>query len=397
MALTLPKSYTVSVTTVDAQGQRHNIELDTVLAEIAPYLSTPTIIELIANTSAVDTSKFADIDYRAIAKSEPTVSYVDGKLVKNPEELEYKTLEINPVRLRPVEIVDKYKLNGIDISADDGSYKDGLARQVINFSDAIRIDNEVLALNNLAFSAQKTQTAIKAAHNEATTFKKGAHVEIKNLTTADDVYNSLSQAKTVIKKIGKPNAATAYDANFKYARGINLTDVVCLIDEEKLDLLLSKSGVFASESGNELFKTARIKNVLGIDVIPTSNLPEGVNWIMVTTGKMGALGYTKIGIGDWFQFDGDPKWQRNQRLHCAREQVLGVIYEQLILASFEEGTNIEFMNKYGNSTASTRIENNGSETFSEEDKEKGLFRSSVENIKQKIIKEQSSEKKDNKK
>lgn len=378
--LVLPKSSTVTVET-DVNGVKEKLPLNTVIAEIAPNLTTPTIISLIANTSAVDTSKFADIEYRAIAKSQPTVSYVDGKLVVDQAGADYKTLEVNPVRLKPTEIIDKYKINDIDTFAGQ-DFEKALADQVINFNAALETNNEMLAFNNMAYAAQEAQKKIVADTAGATTFAKGAHVEVKTLATADEVYDAISKAKTVIKRIGKENAKTNYDKNFKYAFGIDLSNVVLLINDEVLDLLLSKQGVFASDSGLEVFKSRRIVSVLGLTCIPTSNLPDGCQFMITTIGKMGALGYTKLGVGDWFKFGDDPEWELNKVLKCARHQVLGVLYDSLILASFEDGTTINYKDTYGKVRASTRILNED-EVF-EINKSKSKFKEAVENIKEKI-------------
>ena len=342
--LVLPKSKTVTVDIV-INGEKQKLELDTVNAEMAPNLTTPTLVDLIANTSAVDTSKIADVEYRALAKSEPTVVYKNGELIQNQSAVSEKTLEISVARLSPVEIIDKYKLNDIDINSKQG-LEEYLAKQIINFTDSIRHSNDIIALNNLAYCAQEFQKKIALENSQYTTFLKGAHVEKKNLTTADQIYDSISQAKTVMQNIGKANAKTLLDQNVKFARGIPMDDVVLIIREEIMDKLLSKQGLYSSDSGLELFKNMNITKVLGIPTIRSSNLPNGVNWIMTTIGKLGTVAFAKLGIGDWYQLSEDPDWSLNKRLHCARQQVLGILYETLIIASFDADTTIEWMDNY---------------------------------------------------
>lgn len=381
MPITLPKSYTIDLL-FDSDGQKEKIPLNTVIAEIAPNLCGPTILETITNTSAIDTSNFADVEYRALAKTKPTVTYKNGKYVTDPKNLTYKTMEVKPVRLSPIEIADKFSLRGIDRKADP-NWERLLATNIVNFTQEIKMNNEILAFNNLAYAAQQTQANIIKTDSGATTFKLGAHVEKKNLNNADDVYNALSQAKTVIKNIGKANALTTYDKNFKYANGIDLNDVVCLMSDEVLDLLLSKPGVFASDAGLEVFKNLKIRNILGVNVIPTSNLPIGVNFLMLTVGKMGALAFNKIGVGDWFKFSESPDWELDTRLHCARQQVLGVVYESLIIGSFNADCTIDYLDSYMAAKESARTVI-GSETFDLNDKSqmKKAVKAAKENIKQ---------------
>ena len=72
----------------------------------------------------------------------------------------------------------------------------------------------------------------------------------------------------------------------------------------------------------------------------------------------------------------------NKVLKCARHQVLGVLYDSLILASFEDGTTITYKDTYGKVRASARILNED-EVF-EINKSKSKFKEAVENIKEKI-------------
>ncbi len=61
--------------------------------------------------------------------------------------------------------------------------------------------------------------------------------------------------------------------------------------------LLGKQGVFASEKGNDLFRKAGIKEVLGIDFTSAITLPAGVNFLVITTGINGTISHEQISVG----------------------------------------------------------------------------------------------------
>ncbi len=378
MPLNTPISQTISVFT-DIDGKRKPLDLTTVIAELAPQLCVPSIIEFIKNNQAVDTSRFSVVEYQAVTKTHPTVTYKDGKPVESPADVKYQNLTINAVKLRPTQIIDKYQLKDIDRMTNP-EYQNLLASKVVEFTEELRIENEIILFNNLCCAAKGVQEKIVAAHPDAITFKKGAHFVASNLTTSDEIYDAIVDAKQVIQKIGNSNAKTMYDANYKYARGITLDNVILLINEEVKDNLLKRPGLFASDAGLELFKNAGITKICGLNTYSTNSLPDGVNFVITTVGKVGSIAFNKVADKDWFSTGPDAKWEKDIYLHCSREQVMGILYEQTILVSTQEDVELTEMNKYGSTTPSTKFAESA-ETFSLEQQKESTFNAAKETAK----------------
>lgn len=71
--------------------------------------------------------------------------------------------------------------------------------------------------------------------------------------------------------------------------------MLILMSDEIASTLLRVPGLFASDSGNELFRKLNLKNILGVNCLITSQLPAGVNFMIITTGTHGSIGYEEIG------------------------------------------------------------------------------------------------------
>ncbi len=385
MPLNSPQSQTISVWTTEADGTKVNVPLNKVIAELAPNMCTPSIIDYIKNTRAVDTSKFADVDYEAIEKTSPTVTYKDGKRVIAPKDVTAQMLTINAVRLKPTQIIDKYTLKDID-DMTDPSYKNKLAGKIIEFQQDLSVNNEIILFNNLVYSAKQCQAKLKAVDAAAVTFDKGAHYVVEDLTTAEDIIASIKKAKRILPLMGKANAKTDFDANFKYARGITHDNLIILINEDIKDEIITKDALLASDAGNQTFRDAGITKILGLYAFSTNNLPEGVNYVITTVGKWGTIAFDKVADKDWFAAGPDPEWEKDFNLKMSREQVMGILFEQLIVASVstEADKTLALIDKFGNTTpvVVSKAIKDGEETFALEGETKaGAFTKAKEAIK----------------
>lgn len=154
------------------------------------------------------------------------------------------------------------------------------------------------AIAALISAAADVQTKIEAADANATTFAKGAHVETKAITTAEEAYKSFTDAISNFQRIGTDTAEVALNKNYAHTEGINKDDMFAIMSPEFEALVLGKPGVFASESGNALFKKAGIKSLLGVQTISNISIPANVNFIIVTTGMNGTYGYEDVDGGE---------------------------------------------------------------------------------------------------
>lgn len=341
--LTIPKSKTIGIYT-KVDGKDTFLDFSSEVSEINPALTGPSILDLINNTSAPICNKMSDVIIRTQAKCKPVYIYADGKLVQDPTEMTPDRGLIDLVMIKPYEVADKYKLDGIDIQTDP-DIKKTVALRATNFISETRINKENLAFAELALAAQTVQEAINKDLSEdkkILTFKQGAHVQYKNLDTAWEIKEAIQQAKKVLKTIGTGKAKTEFDANNLFTTGIDIeNNAVLLIDEDIKDKLMELDGLVSSDKGFELFKNAKLERILGLTTYSTSNLPDGVNFLLVTNGSHGAYVHNTAGPGYWASVINDPSWPKDSLLNQALTQYQGVVYESYIISSCNEGAKVD--------------------------------------------------------
>lgn len=336
--LTLPSGQLIKIKAI-INGQEKEINIGTKIAEIAPNLSIPSVIDVIRNTSVSDPTKFSNVQFRALAKSKPKVTYNNGKVVVEPGKLERNGLKILITQIAPSRIAEVFELNDIDLDQDD--WQDAAAKQIASWLTNLGPELEVNALENLVYSAQEFQKKIIEENSSYTTFKKGAHLETFSELTPDICYNILSDIKNSMSKIGLSSAKTNIDKTFLCSNGIPKSDLIVMVSPEFLDTLMQRPGMFASDSGIEIFKLMNIRIILGLNVVEMATMPDGVHVIAVTTGKLGAYGKGSVAGGNHYCYRDDPTWSKNKIIEVEKSFYSGVVYEQLIFAATEEGKTFE--------------------------------------------------------
>lgn len=175
--------------------------------------------------------------------------------------------------------------------------QDVLSRSLGQHVGQRRVIKEQSAFTQAVAAAEAEQTKIVASTAGATTFAKGAHVVKETLGDAAKSYASLKNSLANFQRIGLDSAPEALGKAYKHAVGIGKNDILVLATPEFEADILSTPGVYASESGNKLFRDAGIKKILGVDFTSNITLPAGVNYIIITTGINGALSHEQISVG----------------------------------------------------------------------------------------------------
>ena len=131
--------------------------------------------------------------------------------------------------------------------------------------------------------------------------------------------------------------------------GVPQEDMVILLSAKKASKLLKTPGLYASDSGNELFRKANLKEFLGVPLYVTNALPAGTNFVLMTTGTHGAIGYEQVGDVSEKTIGGvkmsvlegnatmvpNPNWSQYYRIDCIDVFKLGIIFADLIIVSSE--------------------------------------------------------------
>ena len=154
------------------------------------------------------------------------------------------------------------------------------------------------AVKELIEAAEVVQTKIEGVTATATTFKLGAHLERKEVVTSEDAYQIFTSAISNFKRIGTQTAQEDLNKGYSHVEGIGAEDMFVIMAPEFEALILGKPGVFASESGNELFRKAGIKGILGLQTISNISIPADTHFIIVTTGMNGTYGYEDVDGGE---------------------------------------------------------------------------------------------------
>lgn len=361
--LTLKSGKTINIKAITPNGEE-TIDITTEIGELVPQLTLPSWLDVVANTSAPAVKDFSNVQFRALAKAEPTVTYKDGEYVTKPADLIAHNIKVNLCQITPTKIAEKVELDDIDLNTTN--YKDVLPKFAATWLLQVNKECEIYALKQLAYEAQEFQTKIIAENNDFTTFEKGAHLEKVANLTPEKAYDLLSKLKSVITKTGLDNAKSNIDKNFKFATGINMSDVVVLCSNEFMDTILRNQGVFASDKGIEIFQKMGIKNLLGFDVLAVPELPDGVHFIAITTGQMGTLGKGDVADGHYFNVKDSYKWSKNKELEQERTFYLGVIYSQLIWMATDANFQIAKPNLRIRNTSASYVVNESNQYFETE-------------------------------
>lgn len=342
--LTLNRQKTVNVFATDNAGQAQKIEVTTQVGTVIPALTVPSILSLIRNTS-VTVAKDMNSNTRYIAevkaKSEVLISKSDGKtgtFTKDPRNLTASDLEVMVCELTPEMEGAKYR--NIEWDGTVEGFSDLLGRKMASFIAIRRTKKSFRAIKELIQASEATQTNIVAQTATATNFDEGAHVEKLDINSSEDAYNLWVRATSNFQRIGTEDAI-GLNKDYAHAEGIAPEDVFVIMSPEFEAKLLGKQGVFASQSGNELFRKAGITEVLGIQTTKAIAIPKNVHFIVVTTGANGTYGYEEVAGGEKGNILIDPDWSFAKRLDCQDTFTMGVVLPFQVFTAMKAGTTVK--------------------------------------------------------
>lgn len=383
--ITMPNSKTVGVKIIDSEGKSTFVDLTKIIAETAPSLTQPDWIDYAVNTKTRSIDTFADYQLKYTIKNEPLVLYQNGKYVIRPEEIVAKTPEVTLAQFAPTKIADILKLEGIDIQSKN--FPNALANQTIIFKNSVTERNKQIVANNLCYYADEFQKKLIAQTSTATSFATGAHVEKKSNLTSEEAYKQLVDVKSIFSKIGKSNAKTLIDKNYKIASTQNVANLFVLISPEFLLKILEKQGVISSTPGLEIYKNFNIELLAGIYIKQTVDLPDGVNFIAFNTGECGNI--LNIDVMGGYHFEVKNGRFGAQELEQSKSQIVEIAHTQTIFVSTDENVNftLESWKNAGKRIQITEEYNDGLLSTT-----KTKFQDLKDNISEKLARTSNSEK-----
>lgn len=325
-----------------------NIYIHTVMKEVQPLLTNLFILNYIKNTNndKENSNKWVNSRYYYnIKKSAGVVIQNTEGTVVDARTLDSENLNLVVKQLAPQTVAKKFQ--GAFQDFDLPGLKETASIAIADYIVQRRLTKQLEIFTEAVNDAITLQATIKAADANATTFKTGAHAVNATYTTADEIYADLANALNSFQRLGNANAYGVFNKNIDTAIGIQKHDMIILLSDECAATLLEKPGLFASDAGNELFQKLDLKKILGVPTLISSQLPEGVNFMIITTGRCGALGYEEIGevvfkaseTGSVKVMEGtavmvrDPQWSGYYRIDYAESFKMGVIFEEFIFVS----------------------------------------------------------------
>lgn len=334
-----------------------NIYLHTIIREVQPMLAAPFILDVIKNTNNSQANQMANARYYYNIKKTPATLITDANdntaaVVNDPTTLLSEDINLEVRQLAPVEYGKKLRGSFRDLM--ETGLENAASVAIADFIVQRRLTKQQEAFNMCLSAAQAVQTKVVAADSTATTWQAGAHLVKTTYADSESIYNDLRIAVSSFKRLGQDNAYTNFNKTIDYVMGIQPSDMLILISDDAAGLLLGKSGLYASDSGNELFKKLNLKEFLGVPMLITSTLPAGVNWMIITTGRAGTIGYEEVGNVALKAISGkeipvlqgeavmvnDPNWSQYYRIDISDIYKLGVIFDELVFASVTPNTTI---------------------------------------------------------
>lgn len=343
--ISLPQGSTVKINNLT---NNTTIDLTDILGQVSPLLMSPAILDLIRNTSVKPAASITGNSvYAGTVKpiSEQTITKngnsAGNVLAKDPRAKTSREIEAMVSRHAAEQFADKLHGLGYDLNTPSGRAE--LALQVAGWIGLRRMEKSIKLIDEAIKAADVVQADIVAGFTDkhgvrgviaaqagATTFAKGAHVETKAVSTSDDAYTLFAAATANFRRLGLATSKNLADKQYSRSIGMTKKDVFVIMTPEFEALILAKAGVFASTEGNALYKKASIKEILGIPTTTALELPEDVNFMVITTGINGALGHQLIGDGIASNIVVDPDWTFGQRVDMVDNFTLGVVYDYQI-------------------------------------------------------------------
>lgn len=342
-----PRGQSMLLKVDDRSGTDKSVYIQTKMLELQPLLTQPFILNLIKNTNGSNTNEFVNSRYYYNKKSGAATKISDSTdgVIVDPTTIEAESMTFVTKQFAPEQWAKKFKGAYLDLTLD------GLTNAAaIKMSDYIiesRVTKQNRVFNEALSAAKQVQDT---SLSTLTTFKTGAHFVKTTYVDANAAYKDLSQAIISFQKLGAANAIGQFNKDIPYVLGVPKQDMLVLMSDEFASMLFEKAGLFASDVGNnKLFQQLDLKLVLGVPAMITSTLPEGTNFMIITTGRCGALVYEEVGNVAFKKVDGktiatlesnatmvtDPNWSGFYRIDYADIFKMGVLFPELIFVSTE--------------------------------------------------------------
>ena len=328
-------------------GSTQNVYIHTLINEVKPMLKVPFILNMIKNTnSAGANDSFANTRYYYnVKKSAATlISDSENPLANDPRTLEAENIKLLVKQIAPVEYAKKLSGSLRDLELQGA--ENAAAVAIADFIEQRRLEKQI----NLWTSAvQGCANVQKNNTTSASKFKDGAHYVETTYTTSDQIYNDLVDAINSFQSFGLNNSKLEWNRNIPYVMGINRNDMIIIISPTAAGLLLRTPGLYASDSGNELFKKMNLKEFMGVPMMIDATLPAGTNFMIMTTGVYGAIAYEECGSFARKVVNGkeipviegsatmlaDPNWSGFYRIDISDIYKSDILFPELILVSSE--------------------------------------------------------------
>ncbi len=327
-----------------------NIYLSTTIASLQPMLAAPFILNVIKNTNRTagpNAEKNSRYYYQQKSGKATVISNSENPVVNDPRKIAAENIEVTVKQVAPESVGKKFSGARKDLALE--GLENVASAKIASYIVERRIEKQTTAWQLLVKAAEDIQTTISTADSGATTWAKGAHRVQESFTTGEELYKSLRTAIAKFKKLGLPNAPGEFNKNIPCVMGIQPNDMLIILTTDSSSLLLEMPGVLASDKGNELFQQLNLNRILNVPTLIDDTLPEGVNYMILTTGTHGSLAYEECGtianqnrngmniatLEQVAEMVPDPEWTGYYRIDYEETFKMDVIFPELIYVSSE--------------------------------------------------------------
>lgn len=331
---------------VDDNGVKKTIYLQTKMVELQPTLKTTNFLNLIRNTAGVgmyDANSNTRYYYNIKEEGELDVIYDSNGLQIDPRTLDVNEFSVEAKQLAPITRAKKF--GGYKTDLKTQGLENVVSIKMADYINQVRLDDQRTMMMQAMNEAANFQEENLSAY---TTFDEGAHFVInKQITDGNDAHDHLCEALDNFQRLGSKNAAQEVNQKLPHCNGVPLSDMVIIASNAFTTKLKKVPGVFAGPMGNELFMKNGIDMVEGVPYIATSQLPKDVHFIILTTGNHGAIAYEECGTIAEMEIAGksqsvmnhqivmvdDPNWTGCYRIDYSSTIKKDILFPDLIFVS----------------------------------------------------------------
>lgn len=337
------QSYTL---TIDDNGVKKNIYLQTQMANLQPTLKQTNILNLIRNTNGVGMfSANSNTRYYYNIKEEGLLDTImdENGMSVDPKTLSATDFSVCAKQLAP--IVRAKKFSGFKKDLQLQGLENLVSVKMADYIAQVRLSDQY----QMFFEAIQSASLYQQDNlNSFTTFDEGAHY-VYNVAVSDgkSAYEHLCEAIDNFQRLGSKTAAQDVNKKIPHCNGIPLGDMVIIASNKFTTYVKQVPGVFAGPGGNELFIKNGIDMIEGVAYFATSQLPKDINFIIMTTGVHGAIAYEECGDIQQLMINGksesimnfnitmidDPNWSGSYRIDFENTIKKDILFPELIFVS----------------------------------------------------------------